>query len=129
MKPAIDQSIVFTYTNDLKSASALFAETMELDFVVDQGACHIYRLTETSFLGVCDLPDRPTNEAAVTITIVSSDVDGWYEFLMAKGLEHVKEPSHSPEFGVYSSLFMSAHGYRVEIQTFDDADRHVGVVQ
>ena len=128
MKPVIDQSIVFTYTNDLKAASAFFAETMELDLVVDQGACHIYRLTETSFLGVCDLPDRPTNKAAVTITIVSSDVDGWYEFLTAKGLEYVKAPSHSPEFSVYSSLFVSAHGYRVEIQTFDDADWHTGNV-
>jgi len=128
LRPVIDQSIVFTYTNDLVSASAFFADTMELDFVVDQGACHIYRLTETSFLGVCDLPGRPTNEAAVTITIVSSDVDGWYEFLTAKGLEYVKEPSHSPEFGVYSSLFMSPHGYRVEIQTFDDADWYLGAV-
>lgn len=124
MRPKIDQSVVFTYTDDLEAGSRFFREVMELDFVVDQGPCHIFRLSETSFLGVCNLPDRPTNKAGVTITIVSSDVDGWHDFLVARGVEYVKEPSHSPKFNVYSSLFISPHGYRIEIQNFDDRDWH-----
>ena len=124
MRPKIDQTVVFTYTDDLEAGSSFFREVMELDFVVDQGPCHIFRLSETSFLGVCNLPDRPTNKAGVTITIVSSDVDGWHDFLVARGVEYVKEPSHSPKFNVYSSLFISPHGYRIEIQNFDDRDWH-----
>ena len=124
MRPKIDQSVVFTYTDDLEAGSRFFREVMELDFVVDQGPCHIFRLSDTSFLGVCNLPDRPTNKAGVTITIVSGDVDGWHEFLVARGVEYVKEPSHSPKFNVYSSLFISPHGYRIEIQNFDDRDWH-----
>jgi len=122
MHPPIDQTIVFTYTTDLEAASDFFQDIMELDFVVDQGPCHIFRLNEKSFLGVCNLPDRPSEKAGVTITIVSSNVDEWHKFLVSKGVEYVKEPSHSPKFNVYSSLFISPHGYRIEIQNFDDAE-------
>ena len=122
MPPKINQSIVFTYTDDLETGSRFFREIMELEFVVDQGPCHIFRLTETSFLGVCSLPDRPSDNAGVTVTIVSDVVDGWHKFLVERGVEYMKEPSHSPRFNVYSSLFISPHGYRVEIQNFDDRD-------
>ena len=123
-RPNIDRSIVFTYTNDLPAASQFFRETLELDFVVDQGPCHIFRLTDESYIGVCDLPDRPSDQAGVTITIVSDDVEGWHEFLTARGVEYVHEPAHSERFGVFSSLFISPHGYRIEIQRFDDPDWH-----
>ena len=120
MHPPIDQNIVFTYTDNLDEASTFFREVMELEFVVDQGACHIFRMSQTSFIGVCCLPDRPREQAGVTITLVSNDVDGWFEFLTSKGVDYVKSPSHSEQFGVYSSLFISPHGYRIEIQSFDD---------
>lgn len=117
--PPISHSVVFTYTDDLPRASDFFRSVMELDFVVDQGACHIFRLSPTSYLGVCNLPDRPRGPG-VTITIVSPDVDGWHAFLTGKGVAYVSGPSHSAEFGVYSSLFLSPDGYRIEIQSFDD---------
>ncbi|TDH38129.1 VOC family protein [Pseudohoeflea suaedae] len=125
MHPSIGQTVVFTYTDDLEMTSRFFREIMELDFVVDQGGCHIYKLSETSFLGVCNLPDRPTEQAGVTITIVSDDVDGWYDFLTAKGVDYVRKPAHSGTFGIYSSMFLSPHGYSVEIQQFNDRDWHL----
>lgn len=129
-RPEINQSIVFTYCDDLDIASKFFRETMELEFVVDQGACHIYRLTDLSFLGVCCLPDRPRSQVGVMITIVSSDVDGWHEFLTSKGVKYIKDPGHSEKFSVYSSLFESPHGYKIEIQNFDDKNwykRNIGL--
>lgn len=124
MRPPIDQSIVFTYTDDLEAGSKFFREILELEFVVDQGACHIFRLSDTSFLGICSLPDRPNATVGVTITIVSSDVDGWHKFLGSKGIEYIKDPSHNAQFNVYSSLFLSPDGYRIEIQNFDDKEWH-----
>ena len=124
MHPSISQSIVFTYTDDLDRASRFFGEVMALDFVVDQGACHIFRLSAESYLGVCHLPDRPRAAVGVTISLVSDDVDGWHLFLMAKGVGFVRQPASSAEFGVYSTLFLSPDGYRIEIQRFDDAAWH-----
>lgn len=122
MRPPINQNVIFTYTEDLESASAFFRDVMELDFVVDQGACHIYRLSESCFIGVCNLPDRPSSPVGVTITLVSNDVDGWFKFLTDKGIEFERQPAHSTQFGVYSTLFISPHGYRIEIQSFDDVE-------
>ena len=85
-RPPISHSIVFIYTSDLERGSRFLREVMELDFVVDQGACHIYRLTPLSYIGICNLPDRPQGTAGVTLTIVSPDVDGWRDFLEAKGV-------------------------------------------
>jgi len=119
-RPAIGRTVVFTYTNDLAEASKFFREVLELEFVVDQGSCHIFRLTDESYIGVCDLPDRPTEKGGVTITLVSDDVEGWHDFLTEKGIRYVKKPAHSDQFGVFSSLFISPHGYRIEIQHFDD---------
>jgi catechol 2,3-dioxygenase-like lactoylglutathione lyase family enzyme len=119
-RPSINQSIVFTYTDDLEIGAAFFSDVLELDLVVDQGACRIFRLTKSSFIGVCSIPGRPSNNAAVTITIVTDQVDEWHRYLIAKGVVYENPPSHSPEFGVYSSLFTSPDGYRIEIQRFDD---------
>lgn len=124
MRPPIDQNVVFTYTDNLPETSSFFSDIMELELVLDQGSCHIYRLSKQCFLGICNLPDRPREQAGVTITIVSGDVDGWYEFLTAKGVEYTRKPAYSHEFDVYSSLFISPHGYRIEIQQF--GDKHSG---
>ena len=124
MRPSISQSIVFTYTDDLARASRFWRETMELDLVVDQGACHIFRLTAESYLGVCRLADRPRGETGLTITIVSDEVEAWHAFLTEKGVSYVEPPRASPEFGVFSSLFLSPDGYRIEIQRFDDPGWH-----
>ncbi len=122
MHPPIDQNVIFTYTEDLEAASAFFRDVMELDFVVDQGACQIFRMSESCFIGVCKLPDRPSAQAGVTITLVSNDVDGWFQFLRDKGVDFERQPAHSDRFGVYSTLFISPHGYRIEIQSFDDSE-------
>jgi hypothetical protein len=74
------------------------------------------------FRSLCDLPDRPTESGAVTITLVSDDVQGWHGFLAEKGVRYVKEPGHGDRFSVFSSLFISPHRYRIEIQRFDDAE-------
>ena len=119
MRPAINQSIVFTYTDDLDRAAEFFGGIMELPLVRDQGACRIYRLTETSLLGVCDLPDRPKDPAGVTITLVTDDVEGWYAFLRGKGVDFAEAPASKAQFGITTSLLISPHGYRIEIQSFD----------
>lgn len=119
-RPAITDTIVFTYTDDLAASSRFFRETLELAFVVDQGVCHIFRLSPTSYIGVCSIAGRPRATVGVTITIVTDDVDGWYDFLISKGLVYQSAPEASERFKVYSSLFIDPNGYRIEIQSFRD---------
>lgn len=127
-RPAITDSIVFTYTDDLAGSSRFFRETLDLPFVVDQGACHIFRLSPTSYLGVCSIPGRPRATVGVTITLVTDDVEGWHRFLTAKGLVYAQPPQVSERFNVHSSLFIDPNGYRIEIQTFRDPSWREGSI-
>ncbi len=126
MHPPITDSVIFTYTDDLAAASRFFRDTMALEFVVDQGLCHIFRLSSTSYIGVCSIPGRPRATVGVTITIVTPDVDGWHTFLTAKGLVYEQPPKLSERFNVYSSLFIDPNGYRIEIQNFRDPNWREG---
>lgn len=125
-RPPISDSVVFTYTDDLAASSEFFRDVLELEFVVDQGACHIFRLSPTSYIGVCALKDRPRSPVGVTITIVTPDVDSWHRFLTDKGLVYAQPPTLSERFNVYSSLFVDPNGYRIEIQNFRDPNWREG---
>ena len=50
-RPFIEQSMTFFYTDDLERLSRFYREVLELPLVLDQGVCHIYRVSESSFAG------------------------------------------------------------------------------
>jgi len=119
-RPSIDQQVTFLYTDDLKNTSAFYRDVLELEFALDQGSCHIFKLSPTSFLGVCHLQDRPTSPVGLTISLVSGDVDGFHKHLIDKGVAFERAPEFSERFQVYSCLFLDPNGYRIEIQEFRD---------
>ncbi len=100
--------------------SKFYREILELPFVLDQGPCHIYKLSPTSFIGICTLQNRPTSPTGLTLSLVSDDVDGFYQDLRAKGVTFERPPAFSERFNVYSCLFLDPNGYRIEIQEFRD---------
>ncbi|MFV1991869.1 MAG: glyoxalase/bleomycin resistance/dioxygenase family protein, partial [Acidimicrobiales bacterium] len=56
-----------------------------LTLVVDQGRCQIYRLTDTSYLGICEKAEPGSSN--VIVTIVAEEVAGWYELLTSAGAD------------------------------------------
>lgn len=119
-RPPIDQQVTFIYTADLAASAAFFGETLELEQVLDQGPCRIFRIGPDSFLGVCDSRPPPAATPPVTYTIVSPDVDGWHAFLERKGVATEGRPRLSERFNVYSFFFRDPNGYRFEVQAFRD---------
>ncbi len=116
----IHQQITFLYCSDLEMSSAFYRDILELEFALDQGNCHIYALSPTSFIGLCNLHDRPSSPVGVTISLVTDDVDAMYQMLIAKGIKFDRNPAYSERFNVYSCLFLDPNGYRIEIQKFCD---------
>lgn len=116
----VNQQVTFLYTEDLDGSSVFYRDVMGLEFVLDQGSCHIYRLSPSSFIGVCTLADRPTSPVGVTISLVVDDVDGFHQALVDKGITFERAPAYSERFNVYSCLFLDPNGYRIEIQQFRD---------
>jgi predicted enzyme related to lactoylglutathione lyase len=124
MTPAqLDQQITFLYTHDLEAASKFYADCLGLEMVLDQGLCRIFRVTESAFLGVCACREgRAVAPAGVVVSLVTADVDGWYDRLHAAGVTIDAPPRYSEKFRVYGFFAHDPEGYRVEFQSFDRPD-------
>ena len=119
--PGIRQQVTWVYTRDLDDTCRFYAGLLGLSLVLDQGSCRIFRAATGAFIGVCRArPGREVAPAGVVITLVSDDVDGWYEHLRAAGAAIEAPPHRSEAFNVYSFFVLDPNGYRVEIQAFLD---------
>jgi catechol 2,3-dioxygenase-like lactoylglutathione lyase family enzyme len=118
--PIIDQQITFLYTADLDTTSQFYEVILGFGLVLDQGTCRIYKTTPTAFLGFCTREEFHIDPSAVIFTLVTSDVDGWYGELKAKGVEFEKPPTRNPHYQIYHCFLRDPNGYLIEIQRFDD---------
>lgn len=116
----ITQQVTFIYTTDVAKSSAFLGDVIGLKLALNQNAsCHIYHVTDSSFLDVCC--NRPVPEdPGVTYTFVVDDVDQTYADWKARGAIFEKPPAFSERFNVYAAFFRDPAGYRFEIQEFRD---------
>lgn len=92
------QQVTFIYTTDLAAGSAFLADKLGLKLALNQNdTCHIYKVTETSFLGIC-INREPSENPGVTYSFVSDDVDAAYQTLRARGVEFEAPPAYSERF-------------------------------
>ena len=119
-RPFIEQSMTFFYTDDIERLAAFYGETLELPMVLDQGVCRIFRVSETSFLGVCNKKGRPRGTRGVMFTFLCENVEEMYRYLQAKGVVFDAPPDMRGGRTVYSAFFRDPEGYWLEIQEFRD---------
>jgi len=94
MTKTIDSHIVFLATRDLPMTAAFYEKTIGLTLALDQGKCRIYQVAEAAYLGFCT-KDEISPRDGVIVTLVTRDVDEWYEQLRAKGVEFEKAPAYN----------------------------------
>ena len=120
MKPSpFDQQITFLHTQDLGATRAFYAGTLDLPLVRDQGTCLIFAAAQNAFLGFCEHIEPIQPGRRVILTLVTDDVDGWYQQLQSPGAELVSEPKANAKFNIYHFFLKDPNGYWVEIQRFD----------
>lgn len=124
--PPINQQITFIYTSDLSRAAGFYEDVLGLALWRDQTTCRIYRTTETSFLGVCQVGegakgvvsgDQQTN---IILTLITDAVDDWYDHLRAQGVTFEKPPEINLRYNIYHCFLRDPDGYLIEIQRFLD---------
>jgi len=115
-----DQQITWVYTYDLAETARFYAETLGLEMVLDQGNCRVFQVTSASFIGLCQRPDRDVEPKGVIISLLTPDVDGWYERLIAAGVDVVAPPKFSETSKAYAFFCRDPEGYRIEFQAFRD---------
>ena len=116
----IDANITFLQVSDIERSRTFYAEGLGLTLVVDQGDCQIYRLTDTSYLGVCERAEPVSSN--VIVTIVSEDVAGWHDRLISAGADTDGPPRDNSEYRIHHFFANDPDGHLFEIQRFWDAD-------
>ena len=119
MGAEFDSQITFCCTGDLERTARFYEEVLELPMVLDQGGCRIYRTSSGSFLGFCERDVKDASQGVI-LTLVTGDVDGWYEKLSGRGVEFETEPAFNPRYNIYHCFLRDPNGYRIEIQRFED---------
>jgi catechol 2,3-dioxygenase-like lactoylglutathione lyase family enzyme len=117
----IDAQITFCYTLDLKETASFYEEVLGLELALDQGGCRIYRTAGNAYLGFCEREEAP-EPRGVILTLVTDEVDAWYDRLVERGADPEKPPAHNPMYRIYHFFVKDPNGYTVEIQRFDDSD-------
>ncbi len=122
--PIPDQLVAFLYTEDLEATDRFYRETLGLTLALDQGPCRIYRVTDTAFIGFCRAGTAVGRAApaadGVILTLVSDQVDDWYNQLVERGIPVEQPPKKNDKFNLYHCFIRDPNGFLIEIQTFLD---------
>lgn len=121
---SFDSQITFLYTRDLARTVHFYEQIIGLPLMLNQGSCRIYQVATNAYAGFCqrdNLPEQPGVESKVIITLVTQQVDAWYEKLRGQGVAFEKPPTANTEYNIYHCFFRDPNGYLIEIQQFLDS--------
>ena len=117
-------AITFFYYRDLPKAMRFYEDVLGLLLVIDQGWSKIYQLCPGAHVGLVD-ETRGMNKWAsvkpVQLCIRVPDVDHWYDYARAKGLDNLSKLFIDEAIGIRAFVFNDPEGYQIEIQS---ATRH-----
>ncbi len=115
-----EQNVVWLYTDDLEGLAGFYRDVMELPQVLDQGACRVFQVSPTGFLGVCNTAERPRGTKGMMFTFLVADVEKAYEHYTARGVAFDGPPDMRRGRTVHSCYFKDPEGYWLELQEFND---------
>jgi catechol 2,3-dioxygenase-like lactoylglutathione lyase family enzyme len=121
----LEAQITFCFTANLEATARFYEEVLGLPLALDQGSCRIYRTAAGAYLGFCERKEGASPEGVI-LTLVTDDVDGWYERLSRRGVEFEKKPTHNPKYRIYHCFLRDPDGYLIEIQRFEDPRWNAG---
>jgi catechol 2,3-dioxygenase-like lactoylglutathione lyase family enzyme len=122
--PSITDQITFLYTDDLLKSVHFYESILGFELTLDQGSCRIYQVRAGAFIGICERKEVEINPENVIFTLVTLEVDEWYERLQGKGVDFEKPPALNPRYQIYHCFLRDPNGYLIEIQRFEDPRWH-----
>ncbi len=119
----LDAQITFVYTDNLDRSARFYEDVLGLRLALDQGSCRIYQvITGAAYIGLCQAVGAPSEGDGIILTLITQDVDGWYERIQATGWECEHPPRRNESYDIYHFFLRDPAGYRIEIQRFASAD-------
>ncbi|MBD2564922.1 MULTISPECIES: VOC family protein [Nostoc] len=122
-RPPIKQQVTFFYTDNLNTSAEFYEQKLGLELWLDQGACRIYTVSGSGYLGLCQASEISTppadRQSSVIFTLVTQQVDEWFEYLKQRGIEFEKPPTLNKKYNIYHCFLRDPSGYLIEIQRFE----------
>jgi predicted enzyme related to lactoylglutathione lyase len=113
-------AITFFYYRDLPTAMRFYQDILGLPLAIDQGWCKIYELCSGACVGLVD-ETKGMNKWAevkpVQLCIRVPQVNDWYAYAQAKGLDNLSDLFVNDEIGICAFVFNDPEGYQIEIQS------------
>jgi len=121
-KENFDEMITFIYVSDLENSRMFYEEMLKFPLRLDQGSCRIVETNKGGggLLGYCVRDQNSDSANNLIITLVTSKVDEWYEYLINNGVQVPEPPSYNQRYKIYHFFFFDPDGYKLEIQDFRD---------
>lgn len=118
-------TIVWFYYNDLDAIQRFYEDVMGFDLIVDQGWAKIYPIGPTGYFGLVDESrgmHNFTEEKAVTLSIFTDDIDGWYGYVNQQpNVEMRSEEIHDSD-NYRAFIAYDPGGYYLEWDVFKPSD-------
>ncbi|MHC5735048.1 VOC family protein [Nostoc sp.] len=125
--PQIEQQVTFFYTHNLNASTEFYEQKLGLELWLDQGTCRIYTVSGSGYLGLCQASETSVTladkQSGFIFTLVTQQVDEWFEYLKERGVEFEKPPTLNEKYNIYYCFFRDPNGYLIEIQRFESDDK------
>ncbi|MFC2156569.1 VOC family protein [Acidobacteriota bacterium] len=118
---SIQANLVFFYYKDLDSAVEFYERTLGLEEVLDYGFAKIFRISETSYIGLVDETGGMHTTAepkTATLSFITDEVETWFEYLSGQGVEIHRPLSESSRIPIKGFVAKDPEGYLLEFETF-----------
>ena len=116
--PDFNELYVMLYYKDIAPPVDFYGNVLGLKTVMDEQWVKLFQLTSGSFIGVVNEDSghhKVKEDNAVTVSIVTDDVDAWYDIVKGSGkVTILKDVSDSKRVPVRSFLVADPGGYTVE---------------
>jgi lactoylglutathione lyase len=116
-----ESQITLLYFRNIEKAFHFYEDVLGLKVKIDQGYGRIYEVSGSALLGVMDEKRgflQSGQGKSMMISLVTDDVDPWYEALEKRGVKMLSKPLTKEDIGIRSFLFEDPEGHILEIQKF-----------
>jgi lactoylglutathione lyase len=116
-----ESQITLLYFRNIEKAFRFYEDVLGLKVKIDQGYGRIYEISGRALLGVMDEKRgflQSGQGKSMMISLVTDDVDPWYEALKKRGVKILSKPLTKEDIGIRSFLFEDPEGHILEIQKF-----------
>jgi len=116
-----ESQITLLYFRNIEKAFHFYEDVLGLKTKIDQGYGRIYEVSGNALLGVMDEKRgflQSGHGTSMMISLVTEDVDPWYETLEKRGVKMLSKPLTKENIGIRSFLFEDPEGHILQIQKF-----------